>query len=112
MPFRLCYIRENTVDPDVIRSIYKYWLDPNAPAEKKQMAQAFWDEYFQGSKMIHPIMLELEKTAFNAGYTFDIRLPLPCRMVRADSVRNAIRKRESVFIRRLQEFPSMLWVSI
>ncbi len=63
-----------SVDPDVIRSIYRYWLDPSAPVEKKQKAQTFWDEYFQGSKMIHPIMLELEKTAFNAGYTFALAL--------------------------------------
>jgi predicted metal-binding protein len=61
-------------DPDVIRSIYKYWLDPSAPVEKKQMARTFWDEYFHGSKMILPIILELEKTAFNAGYIFALAL--------------------------------------
>lgn len=55
-------------DPDVICSLYKYWLDPEAPADKKEQATRFWSEYFQGSRDIAPIMLELEKTAFNAGY--------------------------------------------
>ncbi len=57
-------------DPDVACSLYKSWLDPDAPAEKKEKAAAFWNDYFAGSNKILPIMLELEKTAFNAGYTF------------------------------------------
>jgi predicted metal-binding protein len=56
-------------DPDIICSLYKYWLDPDAPADKKEKAQEFWNDYFAGSKEILPVMLELEKTAFNAGFT-------------------------------------------
>jgi predicted metal-binding protein len=41
-------------------SIYKYWLDPDAPKEKKEQADAFWKEYFIDSKNILLIMLELE----------------------------------------------------
>lgn len=57
-------------DPDVARSLYRYWLDPDAPADRKDKAKEFWNDYFAGSGEILPIMLELEKTAFNAGYTF------------------------------------------
>ena len=56
-------------DPEIIRSIYKYWLDPATPADKKEKAETFWKDYFNGSGEIAPLMLELEKTAFNAGYT-------------------------------------------
>lgn len=59
-------------DGDVVRSIYKYWLDPDAPVDKKEKASKFWDDYFDYSRKIHLSMLELEKTAFNAGYTFAI----------------------------------------
>ena len=55
-------------DPEVMCSIYKYWLDPEAPADKKEQATQFWQDYFAGSKDCAPIMLELERAAFNAGY--------------------------------------------
>ncbi len=61
-------------EPDVICSIYRYWLDPDAPAEKKEQADTFWKEYFGESKNILLTMLELEKTAFNAGYTLALAL--------------------------------------
>lgn len=54
--------------PDVMCSLYKLWLDPEVPAEKRAEAQKFWDDYFNGSREILPVMLELEKAAFNAGY--------------------------------------------
>jgi predicted metal-binding protein len=60
---------EAHADPDIACSLYKYWLDPDAPAGKKEKAAAFWNDYFAGSKEILPVMLELEKTAFNAGCT-------------------------------------------
>jgi len=64
------FISPSSADPDVICSIYKYWLDPEAPADKKEQATQFWKDYFTGSKDCAPIMLELEKTAFNAGNPF------------------------------------------
>jgi predicted metal-binding protein len=59
-------------DDDVVRSIYKYWLDPAAPKDKKEEASKFWTDYFDYSKIIHLSMLELEKRAFNEGYTFAV----------------------------------------
>lgn len=55
-------------DPEVICSIYKYWLDPAAPQDKKEKATQFWQDYFAGSKDCAPVMLELERAAFNHGY--------------------------------------------
>lgn len=59
-------------DDDVVRSIYKYWLDPAAPKDKKEEAAKFWADYFEYSKNIHLSMLELEKKAFNEGHTFAV----------------------------------------
>ena len=59
-------------DDEVVRSIYKYWLDPAAPKDKKEQASKFWEDYFNYSKNIHMAMLELEKQAFNEGYTFAV----------------------------------------
>jgi len=61
-------------EPDIICSIYKYWLDPDAPPEKKEKADTFWKEYLGENKRILLAMLELEKTAFNAGYTLALAL--------------------------------------
>ena len=55
---------------DVVRSIYRYWLDPAAPADKKAEATRFWADYFEYSKLILDAMLQLEKAAFNDGNSF------------------------------------------
>ena len=57
-------------DEDTICSIYKNWLDPGTPEDLKNKADTFWNDYFDYSKEIHNTMLELEKAAFNRGYTF------------------------------------------
>jgi predicted metal-binding protein len=61
------FISPAEADPDVICSIYKYWLDPEAPADKKEQATQFWKDHFNGTGAFAPMMLELERTAFNAG---------------------------------------------
>jgi len=61
-------------EEDVICSIYRYWLDPKAPAEKKEKATQFWKDHFNGTGSFAPMMLELERTAFNAGNTFALAL--------------------------------------
>jgi len=78
-------------DPDVICSIYRYWLDPKAPAEKKEMAAQFWKDYFDGSKDFAPVMLELEKTAFNAGYTLALAFVNgSCRLCESCNVKDGV----------------------
>ncbi|MCK9579763.1 MAG: DUF2284 domain-containing protein [Methanoregula sp.] len=61
-------------EPDVIHSIYRYWLDPEAPADKKEQATQFWKDQFAGSAAFAPMMLELERLAFNAGNPFALAL--------------------------------------
>jgi predicted metal-binding protein len=58
------FISPAVADPDVICSIYRYWLDPEAPADKKEQATRFWNDHFNGTGAFAPLMLELERTAF------------------------------------------------
>jgi predicted metal-binding protein len=64
------FISPAEAEPDVICSIYKYWLDPAAPADKKAKAEKFWKDHFNGTGSFAPLMLELERRAFNAGNPF------------------------------------------
>jgi predicted metal-binding protein len=64
------FISPAEAKPDVICSIYQYWLDPEAPPDKKEQATQFWKDHFDGTGAFAPMMLELERTAFNAGNPF------------------------------------------
>ncbi|MCD1296366.1 metal-binding protein [Methanocella sp. CWC-04] len=78
-------------DDDVVKSIYKYWLDPAAPKDKKDEASKFWNDYFDYSKIIHLSMLELEKRAFNEGFTFAIAFVNgSCRLCEKCNIENGI----------------------
>jgi len=78
-------------DPDIISSVYRYWLDPDAPADKKEKATQFWHDYFAGSKDCAPVMLELEKTAFNAGFTLALAFVNgSCRLCETCNVKGGI----------------------
>lgn len=78
-------------EPDIICSIYKYWLDPNTPAEKKEKATIFWKDLFNGTKEFSPIMLELEKAAFNAGYIFALAFVSgSCRLCETCNIKGGI----------------------
>jgi predicted metal-binding protein len=78
-------------ETDIICSIYKYWLDPDAPPEKKEKADTFWKEYLGENNRILLAMLELEKTAFNAGYTLALALVNgSCRLCENCNVKNGI----------------------
>jgi len=57
-------------DKDVAKAPYKTWLDPEEPAAVRDKAAKFWSDYFDYSKIVLSNMLELEKAAFNQGYTF------------------------------------------
>ncbi len=57
-------------DPDVICSLQKYLFDPEADPQKKDRADSFMNQYVDGNTSRLDTMLALEKTAFNAGFTF------------------------------------------
>lgn len=49
-----------TADREVTRSLYRSWLDPSSPPERREQAARFWEEYFEDSTRILSVMLELE----------------------------------------------------
>ncbi len=59
-------------DEEVAKAPYKTWLDPAEPEETREKAAKFWSDYFDYSKKMASAMLELEKAAFNEGYTFAV----------------------------------------
>jgi len=78
-------------DDDVICLIYRYWLDPKAPADKKEKATQFWTDHFNGTGSFTPMMLELERTAFNAIITFALALVNgSCRLCKTYNVKGKI----------------------
>ncbi len=78
-------------DNDIICSIYKNWLDPTTPKDLKEKTDVFWNGYFDYSKEIHSIMLELEKAAFNKGYTFALAFVNgSCRLCEACNLKGGI----------------------
>lgn len=78
-------------DDDLIRSIYKSWLDPDSPKETKEDAARFWSEYFADSPRILDVMLELEKLAFNSGHTFALALVNgSCRLCDTCNIKNGV----------------------
>jgi predicted metal-binding protein len=85
------FISPATADPDVICSIYKYWLDPEAPADKKEKASTFWKDHFNGTGAFAPMMLELERTAFNAGYPLALAfINGSCRLCETCNIKGGI----------------------
>jgi len=85
------FISPAETDDDVICSIYRYWLDPKAPADKKEKATQFWTDHFNGTGSFAPMMLELERTAFNAGNTFALALVNgSCRLCETCNVKGKI----------------------
>lgn len=60
--------------PEVICSLYKNLLDKDANPQEKIAAASFMDAYVQGNTERLDVMLELEKIAFNSGFTFAIAL--------------------------------------
>lgn len=72
-------------------STYRNWLDPAAPQEARENAAKFWSDYFGDSKRILLAMLELEKTAFNEGYTFAVAFTNgSCRLCEKCNLENGI----------------------
>ena len=78
-------------DRETVCSIYKNWLDPDTPEDLKNKADTFWNDYFDYSQDIHNIMLELEKAAFNKGYTFALAFVNgSCRLCNVCNTKNGI----------------------
>jgi predicted metal-binding protein len=72
-------------------STYRNWLDPAAPKDARESAAQFWSDYFGDSKRILLAMLELEKSAFNAGYTFAVAFTNgSCRLCEKCNLENGI----------------------
>lgn len=85
------FISPAEADPDVICSIYRYWLDPAAPAGKKAEAEKFWKDHFSGTGSFAPMMLELERTAFNKGNPFALAfINGSCRLCDTCNVKGGI----------------------
>jgi len=63
-----------TADPEIICSLQKSMFDPAADSGKKAKAETFMAGYVGGNSDRQEIMLELEKTAFNAGNPFALAL--------------------------------------
>jgi len=85
------FISPAHADPEVICSIYKYWLDPEAPADRKEQAARFWKDHFDGTGAFAPMMLELERTAFNAGNPFALAFVNgSCRLCESCNVKGGI----------------------
>jgi len=85
------FISPADADPDVICSIYKYWLDLGAPADKKEKATQFWKEHFDGTGTFAPLMLELERIAFNAGNPFALAfINGSCRLCETCNVQGGV----------------------
>jgi predicted metal-binding protein len=66
------FLSPATAEPDVMCSIYRNWVDPEAPADKKEKAVQFWKDHARGTTLFAPLMLELERLAFNAGNPFAV----------------------------------------
>jgi len=85
------FVSPAQAEPDVICSIYRYWLDPAAPADKKAQAELFWKDHFSGTGSFAPMMLELERRAFNAGNPFALAfINGSCRLCETCNVKGGI----------------------
>ncbi len=82
---------EAEADHETVCSIYKNWLDPDVVKDLKQKADTFWSDYFDYSKEIHFIMLELEKEAFNNGNCFALAFVNgSCRLCKSCNLKDKI----------------------
>ncbi len=59
-------------DKEVGRSLLRYKFDPSSPKRLKEKAINFLSDWDKEKNKIHLAMLELEKAAFNEGYTFAV----------------------------------------
>ncbi len=68
-----------TASDEISSSLLKVMSDPTAPSDQKEELQVFFSEFGEDCKKFHHAMLNLEKSAFIAGYPFAVALmPGPC----------------------------------
>lgn len=66
------FISPSIADEEISKAPYKTLFDPTQPEETKEKAAKFWSANYDYSKKILFTMLELEKEAFNEGFTFAV----------------------------------------
>jgi predicted metal-binding protein len=66
------YKSKAETDEDVGESLLKCQHDPSVIEHLKEKASKFLDDWKEDKKQIHQTSLELEKAAFNRGYTFAV----------------------------------------
>jgi predicted metal-binding protein len=78
-------------DQETTCSIYKNWLGPGVESDLKVKAEEFWSDYFDYTAEINKKMLELEKVAFNNGYTFALAFVNgSCRLCKSCNLKEGI----------------------
>jgi predicted metal-binding protein len=66
------FISPAIADEEIAKAPYRTLLDPAISKETIERAEKFWANCYGHSEKIALSMLELEKTAFNKGYTFAV----------------------------------------
>jgi len=61
-------------DDDVARSLLKNRFSPDTPKELRERTMKFWSEWDKDKTRVLLAILELEKAAFNSGYTLALGL--------------------------------------
>ena len=59
-------------EDDVGKSLLRNEYDPATPKPLKEQTLKFWSDWNADKRKLHLMALELEKTAFNKGYTFAV----------------------------------------
>lgn len=78
-------------EPGIICSLQKNMFDPKADPGNRKKAEAFMKEYVEGNTGRLLAMIELEKTAFNAGYTLALALVNgSCRLCESCNVKGGV----------------------
>jgi predicted metal-binding protein len=84
---------KSTISPDtnIIHSLMKNRFDPGVSPELKERTQQFEADLEEENRRIHMIMLEMEKTAFQAGYPFALALTTDsCNLCKTCNVKGGI----------------------
>lgn len=58
-----------SADADVVESLLKNEICPDTPPELRERTKRFWSDWDKDKVRVHKAVLELEKAAFNSGYT-------------------------------------------